>query len=178
MKEGKIYWHGLKTILIGLLLAISLNVHAEQVPAPGFEIPGVDKNINLSDYLGKIVYLDFWASWCVPCRQSFPWMEQMHQKYRSQGLEVIAINLDQERKLADTFLQKYSGNFTIGFDAEGVVPLAYEVQGMPSSFIIDESGMIVASHIGFNSHKQKEYEAAILTLLNSNRHPSTLEISQ
>ena len=178
MKEGKIHWHGFRTILIGLLLAISLNVHAEQVPAPGFEIPGVDKNINLSDYLGKIVYLDFWASWCVPCRQSFPWMEQMHQKYRSQGLEVIAINLDQERKLADTFLQKYSGNFTIGFDAEGVVPLAYEVQGMPSSFLIDKSGKIVASHIGFNSHKQKEYEAAILTLLNSNRHPSTLEISQ
>ena len=62
MKEGKICWYGFRTILIGFLLAISLNVHAEQVPAPGFEIPGVDKNISLSDYLAKIVYLDFWAS--------------------------------------------------------------------------------------------------------------------
>jgi thiol-disulfide isomerase/thioredoxin len=103
-------------LLLGMLLAISLNARAEQLVAPDFEIPGLDKRIRLSDYRGKIVYLDFWASWCVPCRQSFPWMERMHQQYRSQGLEIIAINLDQERELVDSFMQEYSSSSTIGFD--------------------------------------------------------------
>lgn len=178
MNKSASHWHWLKILLIGLLLSISLVGQAEQAIAPAFDLPGVDKNVRLSDYRGKIVYLDFWASWCAPCKQSFPWMEQMQQKYRSQGLEIIAINLDQERKLADTFLQQHSRNFTVGFDMEGVTPLAYKVRGMPSSFVIDQNGMIVASHIGFNSHKQKEYEAAILTLLNSNSDPTILEMSQ
>ncbi len=178
MNKRIIHWHWPRKILLGLLLATSLGVDAEQVLAPGFEIPGVDKTIRLSDYRGKMVYLDFWASWCGPCRQSFPWMEQMHQKYRSQGLEVIAINLDRERKLADTFMQQHPNSFTIGFDIEGVVPLAYEVRGMPSSFVIDQEGVIVSSHIGFNSHKQKEYEEDILRGLNSNRDRLTLEMSE
>jgi thiol-disulfide isomerase/thioredoxin len=178
MNTSTNHWHWSGKLLIGLLLATSVGVEAEQVVAPGFEIPGVDRNIRLSDYRGKIVYLDFWASWCVPCRQSFPWMEQMHQKYRSQGLEVIAINLDKERKLAETFIQHYSNSFTIGYDIEGVVPLAYEVRGMPSSFVIDQDGVIVSSHIGFNGHKQKEYEADILRLLNTNRDHLTLETSE
>jgi len=101
----------------------------------------------------------------------------MHQKYHARGLEVIAINLDQERKLADTFLKQHPSSFTIGFDKDGVTPLAYKVRGMPSSFIIDQNGEIAASHIGFNSHKQQEFEEAILTLLNSGRDPLVSETS-
>ena len=76
-------------------------------------------DINFDQLKGKVVYLDFWASWCGPCRDSFPWMEAMHKKYAAQGLEIIAVNLDQEPELAQKFLKQYAPDFRIEYDAKG-----------------------------------------------------------
>ena len=119
-----------------------------------------------------IVLVDFWASWCGPCRLSFPWMEQMHRRYHAQGLEIIAVNLDEDRKLADRFLSRYTSSFLVGFDSAGTTPLAYGVKGMPSSVIIDHDGLIVAHHVGFSKHKRKEYEELIRSLLGVDAGPS------
>ena len=75
----------------------------------------------LSQYKGKVVLLDFWASWCSPCRRSFPWFIAMQNKYQQQGLEVIAVNIDVERSDADAFLAEFAVNFTIIYDPDAVI---------------------------------------------------------
>lgn len=134
--------------------------------APTFVLPGVDNTqINLADYRGKVVLVDFWASWCTPCIRSFPWMDEMVEKYGDQGFEVIAINMDQESILATKFLQRYPNQLTIAFDPQGVVAEQYEIMGLPNSFILNKKGEIVYQHIGFRSTELDKYEAEILSLL-------------
>ncbi len=134
-------------------------------PAPDIAINTIDKTFKLSDLKGQVVYLDFWASWCVPCRKSFPFMQQMQQKYRNQGLKIIAVNLDKEQKLADIFLKKFDVSFTIGFDKVGDSASAYQLQGMPSTYLIGRDGKLYGSHIGFREKDRGKLEHAIQILL-------------
>ncbi len=134
-------------------------------PAPDINVATRDGNFKLSDYQGQVVYLDFWASWCIPCRKSFPWMQKIQQKYRDLGLKVIAVNLDKQRKLADVFLKNFNVDFTIGFDPVGDSARAYQLKGMPSSYLIGRDGKLYASHIGFRAKETAKLEQAIKALL-------------
>lgn len=150
--------------LRGLVLALSLATPmiALADAAPAFSLPdGNGTPISLSQQQGKVVYLDFWASWCGPCRQSFPWMNEMLSKYQAQGLEIIAINLDSKRADADKFLAKIPAHFTVLYDNSGTTPTAYGVKGMPTSYLIDAKGQILSQHAGFNSAHTDDMEAAI-----------------
>lgn len=134
--------------------------------APDFSLPGINNSqINLADYRGKVVLVDFWASWCTPCIRSFPWMDEMVEKYGAKGFEVIAINMDQEAVLAEKFLQRYPNKLTIAFDPQGSVAEQYEIMGLPNSFIINKQGEIVYKHVGFRLQELDKYEAEILSLL-------------
>ncbi len=119
----------------------------------------------LGEYRGSVVVIDFWASWCVPCRRSFPWLNGMHAKYADQGLVIIGINVDANRADATAFLEKYPANFQIRFDAEGSLAREYGVEAMPSSFVIGRDGQIVARHLGFKIKRQDEYEATLVNAL-------------
>ncbi|MDU0353486.1 TlpA disulfide reductase family protein [Paraglaciecola aquimarina] len=119
----------------------------------------------LSGLKGQVVYLDFWASWCKPCRKSFPWMNNMQQQYAGQGLQIITVNLDQEANLAEQFLTQTPTNLPIVYDPQGKIAEAYQLLGMPSSYLIDRAGNIRVSHAGFFSKKQKQYEQEIVSLL-------------
>ncbi|HEY9182735.1 MAG TPA: TlpA disulfide reductase family protein [Gammaproteobacteria bacterium] len=110
---------------------------------------------------GKVIWVDFWASWCVPCRRSFPWMNTMHRKYAAEGLEIIAVNLDKERALADGFLAEVPAEFALRFDPAGELAKEFKVQGMPSSYLLDSAGNVLATHIGFKTADAPEYERAI-----------------
>lgn len=123
--------------------------------------------LQLDDYHGKVVVLDFWASWCVPCRRSFPWMNRMHAKYAEDGVVVIAVNLDNDLDDAHAFLQQYSVDFVVAYDHDRSLAREYGVQVMPSSFVIGRDGKIAASHLGFKTAKTDEYEAAIVSALRS-----------
>ncbi|MGB5331889.1 MAG: TlpA disulfide reductase family protein [Woeseiaceae bacterium] len=125
----------------------------------------VGANLDLSEYRGKVVVLDFWASWCVPCRRSFPWLNSMNDKYAKDGLVIIGINVDTETKSAADFLQKYPARFKINYDSDGILATKYGVQGMPSSIVIGRDGQTSARHLGFKVRRQNEYEAAIVAAL-------------
>jgi thiol-disulfide isomerase/thioredoxin len=116
-------------------------------------------------YAGKVVVLDFWASWCVPCRRSFPWLNAMHEKYADDGLVIIGVNLDMERADAEQFLQEYPADFAILYDENQELARQFEVVAMPSSYVIGRGGKIVARHMGFKVKQQDEYESIIVDAL-------------
>lgn len=119
----------------------------------------------LTEHKGQVIYLDFWASWCGPCRKSFPWMNQMQQKYRKQGLVIISVNLDANKALAQKFLSKNTANFPVIYDPDGDIAQHFEIKGMPSSLLIDRQGKIKQAHSGFFTNKIKLYETQLTALL-------------
>lgn len=145
-------------LLIGFLL-ISLYL------LPAARADDTAENFDLQDYRGKVVWVDFWASWCTPCRRSFPWLNKVQEEYRDLGLVIVGINLDRENRLAEEFLQETPAQFPIVFDPDGQLAREFEVLGMPSSYLIDRDGQIVTSHIGFKQAKMEEYEASIRATL-------------
>jgi len=126
------------------------------------------ENLQLDEYEGKVVMLDFWASWCVPCRRSFPWMNEMQQKYADRGLVVIAVNLDNNSDDAASFLQEYPAKFRIVYDTDKKLAREFEVQAMPTSYLIGRDGKVADMHLGFKVKQQHEYEAAIRKALEQN----------
>lgn len=133
--------------------------------APDFSIQHGTLPANMSGLKGKVVYLDFWASWCKPCRKSFPWMNKMQQKYAQQGFQIIAVNLDTEAELAAQFLSKVPAEVAVIYDPSGEIAQRYEIIGMPSSYLIDAKGVIRSAHKGFFTAKQDLYEQQIVSLL-------------
>jgi len=122
--------------------------------------------LDLSAHKGKVLVVDFWASWCVPCRRSFPWLDEMQAKYGDQGLVIIAINEDDSSADATDFLQSYPVRFEIIRDADGRLAQEFDVVAMPSSYIFDREGELVGRHLGFKARLMDEYEAIIRETLN------------
>lgn len=124
----------LPRILAFLLFSVSISAHATE--------------LDLTRYKGKLVYVDFWASWCGPCRASFPFMNDLVKKYGDQ-LAVVSVNLDEERQDANDFLEEIPADFSVIYDPEGGLAKQYGVRGMPNSFLFDRSGKLVSRHDGF-----------------------------
>ena len=124
-----------------------------------------EDSLDLTQYQGKVVVLDFWASWCAPCRESFPWWNTMHAKYADDGLVIIGVNLDNEQHSAAAFLEEYPADFKIYYDTQKELARKYGVQIMPSSYVIGRDGDIRGKHSGFKVKKQDEYEAVIIDAL-------------
>ena len=157
------------TVIALLTSAFSFNSFATEVgqPAPQFTLPTLqqDKPTSLTQFAGKVVYLDFWASWCAPCRTSFPLLNKLHEKLKSQGFEVVGINLDEDKANAEKFLKEFSVGFTVLRDAKGEWADQFVVESMPTSFIIDKQGVVKYIHHGFTSDDVKDLEPKITALL-------------
>ncbi|RLA31731.1 MAG: TlpA family protein disulfide reductase [Gammaproteobacteria bacterium] len=123
--------------------------------------------IDLTAHKGKVVIVDFWASWCVPCRRSFPWLNEMQAKYADQGLVIIGVNEDTSEEEVAGFLADYPARFEIVRDNEGSLATEFGVVAMPSSYIIGRDGKIVTRHLGFKTKLMDEYEATIQEILNA-----------
>lgn len=139
---------------------------AARAPMDNQALPKINGGeLALNDLRGQVVLLDFWASWCGPCRESFPWMNTIQQRYGDDGLVIIGVNLDQDTEAARAFLQAVPADFTVLVDAQAQWPEAYGLIGMPSSYLIDRQGRIRATHTGFHSNRVANYEASIQQLL-------------
>jgi cytochrome c biogenesis protein CcmG/thiol:disulfide interchange protein DsbE len=145
--------------------AVACIVLCGVVPAPAQAAPPSE----LGETKGKLLWVDFWASWCAPCRRSFPWLNDMQAKYGKQGLEVIGVNLDNEKGAADKFLREVPARFTLRFDPAGKLAQKFDVQAMPSSFLLDAAGNVLATHAGFRLAESAEYEAQIKAALAGSR---------
>lgn len=134
-------------------------------PAPALELQGATAPVGLSKLKGKLVYVDFWASWCGPCKQSFPWMNEMQAKYGARGLQILAVNVDAKRADADGFLAGTPASFQVAFDPTGDAPKRFEVKGMPSSVLVGPDGKVIKVHNGFRADERKQLEDAIVAAL-------------
>jgi thiol-disulfide isomerase/thioredoxin len=150
-----------KSLVTFLCVIASAAVAADRVPAPDFTLPTASGNIALHDFRGKVVFVDFWASWCGPCRESFPWMSTMAEKYKKDGLVIVSINLDKSRDAANRFLDRYTASFPVAFDPAGRSAEAFRVQAMPSSFIVSRNGTLLYAHQGFESSEAPLVEQKI-----------------
>ncbi len=145
-----------------IILTLCINVvSANEVPQLHYK-DIVEKNV------GNVIYLDFWASWCTPCRRSFPWMNDMQKKYGNKNFKVISINVDSERELAEEFLANTPAKFSVLYDPDGALASEMKLKGMPSSFIINSDGVVVSAHVGFTDKKKSLYEQEIKQLIQGN----------
>ena len=139
-----------------LFVLFAPNLQAEIYPIEEF---------SLDNYQGKVVYLDFWASWCKPCQKSFPWMNELSKRLPAEEFKVVTINVDQNAEDMHQFLAKTPANFDIFHDASGRIAQQFKLEGMPTSFLIDRNGKVHSKHIGFYEKKKLKLESEIESLL-------------
>jgi len=157
-----------------LLIALALlaTIAAPSRTAPDITLRTADGGtVRLTDYKGRVVVIDFWASWCVPCKTAFPALDALFREYHARGVEVLAVNVDERRRDADAFLAKLPHTMPVLFDPKGTSAEAFAVRGMPSSFIIDRNGVIRFTHIGYTSDVSSSYRREIAQLLSEEKQP-------
>ncbi|ARN21509.1 TlpA family protein disulfide reductase [Piscinibacter gummiphilus] len=156
-----------RSLLLAALVAFTGSAMALEAgqAAPALDVAGAKDPVSLSALKGKVVYVDFWASWCAPCKQSFPWMNEMQAKYGNRGLQIVAVNVDAKREDADRFLAEVPANFVIGYDAKGDSPKRFQIKGMPSSVLVGPDGQVIKVHAGFRPDERKAQEDAIVAAL-------------
>ncbi|HEX9654856.1 MAG TPA: TlpA disulfide reductase family protein [bacterium] len=133
------------------------------------------QTVSLSDHKGKVVLLDFWASWCTPCREEMPYLDILQKTYGGEGFTVLAINIDNQPKNALEFLKRYSIKLTPLWDDKKAVVSAYDVETMPSAVLIDQRGWIRFLQSGFKVEDFQKYKMEIEKLLKENRRKSTTQ---
>jgi thiol-disulfide isomerase/thioredoxin len=159
----------LKPLLaIAIVCVNSLAIAAE----PGNTMPtcnvspiGETKTEDLQRYKGQVLYVDFWASWCGPCAKSFPFLNEMHQQFKDQGLQIVGVNLDENVDDAQAFLAKYPASFTVMADVSKQCAKDFAVKAMPSSYIIDRKGIVHHVHLGFRPGEAKELRVLVEQML-------------
>ena len=135
-------------------------------PAPQFTLGSRDgKEVSLTQFHGQVVMLNFWASWCGPCRQEMPLLEGIYKKYGKMGFVLLGVNVEPDSQAAQEWLKQTPVSFPILFDTDSKVSKLYEVAGMPSTVIIDRSGKVRMLHRGYKPGDENEYQDSIRTLI-------------
>lgn len=153
------------SLLAALLLALPLTAPALERgdTPPALIAPQRDGTmLTLESLRGRLVYVDFWASWCAPCLQALPALDALYRKYGDQGFTVLAVNVDTQRKPALALLDRLQPGYPVVFDPEGRWPGAFGLRGMPCGYLLDRNGKIVYYQAGYKASDLPRLEAAIV----------------
>lgn len=159
----------LTLLFMPLALVASLTLSAEEInkPVPACLLTPFEggQAYNLQQFKGKVVYVDFWASWCASCIKSFPYLNTLNDNFKDKGLQIIGINVDENNQDAQTFITNHPANFTVATDTSKQCATGFAVEAMPSTFIIDKKGVIRYVHLGFRPGETAELEKKVTQLL-------------
>jgi thiol-disulfide isomerase/thioredoxin len=157
-----------KGLALAAVLASAALAASSSGPAPGFTLSGRGgKSIDLSQFKGQVVMINFWASWCKPCRDEMPLLEDIYKKYKPMGFTMLAVNVEPDPKEAEAWLGKLSKpvTFPVAFDVDSKVSKLYKVETMPSTVIVDRKGNVRALHRGYKAGDEYFYLTQIRTML-------------
>lgn len=158
----------LRVMIYVTCLLLSSAVHAGALHGPAEEFTLADrdgKQVSLRHFRGEVVMLNFWASWCKPCRQEMPILEQLYKRYKALGFTLIAINVDDDPAKGAALLRDVPVTFPVLFDGKGEVSALYKLKGMPSSIFIDRKGQLRYLHTGYKAGDEQEYDKQIRALI-------------
>jgi thiol-disulfide isomerase/thioredoxin len=158
----------LKGIALAAVCASAALAASSSGPAPAFQLSGRDgKTINLAQFKGQVVMINFWATWCGPCRQEMPLLEDIYKKYKPMGFTMLAVNVEPDSKAAEAWLGKLSKpvSFPVAFDTESKVSKMYKVAGMPSTVFVDRKGNVRVMHKGYKAGDENFYLTQIRSML-------------
>lgn len=158
----------MKKLLLIALLAATQMAYAlvDSGPASNFTLKSSEgENFRLSEYRGQVVMINFWASWCGPCRQEMPLLDELYQKYEPMGFTIFGVNVEQERELAEQILRDIPVNFPILFDDNNTVSEDYDVDAMPATVLVDRNGEVRFMHRGYKPGYEDHYEEQIRALI-------------
>lgn len=163
--------HLLATLALAVVATIAIPLQAADRAMVNGSLPdvaltdGAGSVHRLSDYKGQVLLIDFWASWCIPCKASFPQLDALHKEFKDKGVTVLAVNLDEQRKAADLFLSTRPHTMPVVFDPAGSAAETFGLKGMPSSVIVDRKGIIRFIHMGYTEKTLAQYRVEIAQLL-------------
>jgi thiol-disulfide isomerase/thioredoxin len=156
----------LRTLLLAALIAAPALANAPAGPAPGFQLQSMGgPAVSLDQFKGKVVMINFWASWCGPCRTEMPILEKLQSKYKPMGFAMVGVNVEPDSKLAVNWLKDTPVTFPILFDTKSEVSKLYQVAGMPTTVIVDRKGNLRWLHRGYKPGDENEYLDQIRALV-------------
>jgi len=153
-------------LLAALLLAGTVAAKEVSGPAPDFTLKSRGgENLKLSEFRGEVVMINFWASWCGPCRKEMPLLDQLYRRYHPMGFTILGVNVEEDSGDALRLLKEIPVTFPILFDRDNKVSEAYELVAMPSTVMVDRDGNMRFVHLGYLPGYEREYEAQIKALI-------------
>lgn len=158
----------MRNVMLVVLLMFGTVLGAKEVsgPAPDFTLASSSgKNIKLSELRGEVVMVNFWASWCGPCREELPLLDDLYQQYRDYGFTLLGVNVDENRAAADKLLEQIPVSFPVLYDPNSAVSELYQVDAMPSTILIDRDGNLRYLHRGYKPGYEDKYDAEIKALV-------------
>jgi thiol-disulfide isomerase/thioredoxin len=158
----------LKGVAVAVVCASAAMSASSSGPAPGFTLSARGgKTISLDQYRGQVVMINFWATWCGPCRQEMPLLEDIYKKYKPMGFTMLAVNVEPDTKAAEAWLGKLSKpvTFPVAFDVDSKVSKMYKVAGMPSTVFVDRKGNVRVMHKGYKAGDENFYLTQIRSML-------------
>jgi len=155
-------------LIIGMLIVkdtMAVSVNDTLPDCQLKQLHNLSKSLDLKQDQGKVQYIDFWASWCGPCAKSFPYMNHLHNELKNKGLKIIAVNLDEDVNDANNFLTKLPADFVTVYDQNQQCAKSFDVQAMPSTYLVDKQGVVRYIHLGFKASEIEELQFMVNKLL-------------